>query len=123
MALTEKARHRRLDERAAAGADAAAGIDAFEMSLKRLGGDAEGDTAPAAAAAGMAGALHAGGEVGAGMSPMDTLGRIRQLAPATVKLGEEAGEYLATIKARRREEVATRVEREVSIWTLTLWVA
>jgi len=37
MALAELSCHRHQDQRKAAAADAAAGIDAFEMTLKRLG--------------------------------------------------------------------------------------
>jgi hypothetical protein len=50
---------------------------------------------------------------GAGESPQATLGRIRAFAPTAAKLAESGGEYLATIKARRQEEVAGRKEREV----------
>lgn len=37
MALAEIGAHRQQDQRRTAAADAAAGIDAFEMTLKRLG--------------------------------------------------------------------------------------
>lgn len=37
MALAEIGAHRQQDQRRSAAADAAAGIDAFEMTLKRLG--------------------------------------------------------------------------------------
>eukprot|EP00878_Enallax_costatus_P044531 GHUV01053192.1.p1 GENE.GHUV01053192.1~~GHUV01053192.1.p1 ORF type:complete len:383 (+),score=153.40 GHUV01053192.1:92-1240(+) len=47
-----------------------------------------------------------------GESPMNTLSRIRTFAPTAAKLAESGGEYLATIKARRHEEVAGRKERE-----------
>lgn len=50
---------------------------------------------------------------GPGESPQATLGRIRAFAPTAAKLAESGGEYLATIKARRQEEVAGRKEREV----------
>lgn len=38
VALAERSRHKQQQAQAAAAADAAAGIDAFEMTLKRLGG-------------------------------------------------------------------------------------
>jgi hypothetical protein len=50
---------------------------------------------------------------GPGESPQATLVRIRAFAPTAAKLAESGGEYLATIKARRQEEVAGRKEREV----------
>jgi hypothetical protein len=42
MALAELSRHKQQQAQAAAAADAAAGIDAFEMTLKRLGGSEGG---------------------------------------------------------------------------------
>ncbi|WIA32870.1 hypothetical protein OEZ86_006044 [Tetradesmus obliquus] len=101
LALAELGKHRQHQAQAAAAADAAAGIDAFEMTLKRLGGSegtAEQDREEAAA--------------GPGESPQAILGRIRAFAPTAAKLAESGGKYLATIKARRQEEVAGRKERE-----------
>lgn len=57
-----------------------------------------------------------------GESPMNTLNRIRTFAPTAAKLAESGGEYLATIKARRHEEVAGRKEREVCFVTESLSV-
>jgi hypothetical protein len=57
--------------------------------------------------------LPADAAAGPGESPQATLGRIRAFAPTAAKLAESGGEYLATIKARRQEEVAGRKEREV----------
>lgn len=42
LALAELGKHRQRQAQAAAAADAAAGIDAFEMTLKRLGGSEGG---------------------------------------------------------------------------------
>lgn len=39
IALAELSSHKQQEAQAAAAADAAAGIDAFEMTLKRLGGE------------------------------------------------------------------------------------
>lgn len=44
MALAELSSHRQQDQRRAAAVDAAAGIDAFEMTLKRLGASAGSNT-------------------------------------------------------------------------------
>lgn len=124
MVLAEKARRRKLDQRACATNEVAAGIDAFEMTLKRLGGPAEGPAggsskAAAAAAAAAAPAAGGGGDSPprlaglAGQSPVATLNAIRQAAPSPDMLAAASGEYLATIQARRKEELAARKEREV----------
>jgi hypothetical protein len=42
MAMAELSKHRQQQAQAAAAADAAEGIDAFEMTLKRLGGSEGG---------------------------------------------------------------------------------
>lgn len=62
-------------------------------------------------------AAESPGEAVQGESPVATLDRIRTFAPTAAKLAESGGEYLATIKARRHEEVAGRKEREVGLST------
>jgi hypothetical protein len=138
LALSELSRQRKADRRGAAAAEAAAGIDAFEMTLKRLGGGAAGGGASAAPGEGVyrlsppcvllnrlkslmrtpschthAGALAHPQQ---GEAPMATLGRIREFAPTVAKLADSREAYLGTIKARRQEEAAGRKEREVRLW-------
>jgi hypothetical protein len=139
MALAELSSHRQQDQRRAAAVDAAAGIDAFEMTLKRLGASAGSNTAgvswqkarteqvsqmvvlSAEACKSQLNVLYclcaaacaeAPGPA-VGESPMATLGRIRSFAPTAAKLADSKEEYLSVIKARRQEEAAARKEREV----------
>lgn len=115
LALADKTTHKRLEHRDTAAHEVANGIDAFEMTLKRFGG---GEDEPAvsgttAGADGQGGARSGTANGSSGQTPMETLNRIRTFAPTTAKLTEEAGEYLTTITARRKEENLTRKEREV----------
>jgi hypothetical protein len=128
-ALAEGARLRRRAGRAAEAADAAAGIDAFELTLKRIGGGEDGEEGnggnaaqrpplPPLAKGGAGGALHAdaAGDTAGGAEregPTATLARLRAYAPAAASLADGSGAYLACIRARRRDEAAARRERAV----------
>lgn len=108
MALAEGSRLRRLDQRTAAAREAASGIDAFELTLKRVCGGA------ASGGGGGADAAPSGGDAAQQQEgPMATLGRLRAFAPAARELAEQGAGYLEAIRARRRDEQEARKEREV----------
>jgi hypothetical protein len=123
-ALAEGTRQRRSAGRAAEAADVAAGIDAFELNLNRVGADEggldEGGGSGASAPPGqgvqqqrraMAQPAAAGADAREG--PMATLSRLRAFAPAATALAKGSSAYLAAIQARRRDEAGARREREV----------
>jgi hypothetical protein len=121
-ALQEATRMRKADQVRSAAAEAAAGIDAFEMTLKRICGDeGSGSTGDSqnAVGAGLAGAPGAAeAQQGSSCSsPMDTLNRLKGLAPALDKLQQDSGSYLAAIKSQRKEDLLIRREREVGMGT------
>ena len=126
-ALQESTRLGKADQITSAATEAASGIDAFEMTLKRLCGDdgssgggsnsAAGNSPQPGAGTGPREAAAAGeGTLGSSSSssPLETLNRLKGLAPALGKLQQESGEYLAAIKGQRKEDLLIRREREVS---------
>lgn len=120
MALAEGARLRGLDQRTAAAREVASSIDEFELTLKRVGAGEGGARGEEGRPDATSGTVAGGGEGHEG--PMATLGRLRTFAPAMRELAEEGAGYLATIKARRRDEAAARKEREVGkFWVVEFW--
>lgn len=116
LAMQHLTKQRQQDQKIAAAADAASGIDAFEMTLKRLGGGSGGggggedDTGAGDVTGDAAGA---GLVTGVPPGPLETLNRLKTLAPALDALQEESAEYMARIKAQRSEDLSSRKEREV----------
>lgn len=105
LALTEKARRRKLEELAHASLDVNHGIDAFEINMKRLvKGDAGDDDGDIASGKGP-GTLQGG-------SPMDHMLKMRGQAVSPSKLLEGSAAYTAAVAAQRAEDVATKRERE-----------
>lgn len=102
LALSEKARRRKLEELSHASLDVSHGIDAFEINLKRL---VKGDT-------GEEGALAAGGTGPLMGSPLEHMNRMRNMSMPQGKMLEGSQGYLAGVKAQRADDVATKRERE-----------
>lgn len=106
LALSEKARRKKLEELSHASLDVSLGIDAFEINLKRLvkveGSAEEGVAVPASA--GATGALQG--------SPLEHMTKMRGMSMPVGKMLEGSQGYLAGVKAQRAEDVATKRERE-----------
>lgn len=103
LALSEKARRRKLEELNHASLDVNHGIDAFEINMKRLvKGDAGGDD----------GTLMPGGTGALQGSPMEHMNKMRGQAVPPSKMLEGSAAYTAAVAAQRAEDVATKRERE-----------
>jgi hypothetical protein len=104
LALSEKARRRKLEELAHASLDVNHGIDAFEINMKRLvkgdAGDDEGELAAGGGSGAMAG------------SPMDHMQKMRGQAVSPSRLLEGSAAYMAAVAAQRAADAATKRERE-----------
>ncbi|GLC51118.1 hypothetical protein PLESTB_000467700 [Pleodorina starrii] len=99
LALSEKARRKKLEELHHAALDVHGGIDAFEINMKRL---VRGDTGE-------------GEEVlapPAGKTPMEHMEQMKSRAAATAKLLEDTAAYMRGVKEARAEDIASKRERE-----------
>lgn len=100
LALSEKARRKKLEELHHAALDVHGGIDAFEINMKRL---VRGDTGE-------------GEEVlapPAGRTPLEHMELMKSRAAATVKLLEDTAAYMRGVKDARADDIASKREREV----------
>lgn len=99
LALAEKARRKKLEELQHSSRDVNAGIDAFEVNMKRLvrGDQAEGEEALAPPA---------------GKSPLEHMEKVKSRAVATAKLLEDTAAYMRSVKDARADDVAAKRERE-----------
>ncbi|KAG2442556.1 hypothetical protein HXX76_002642 [Chlamydomonas incerta] len=100
LALSEKARRRKLEELHHAALDVHGGIDAFEINMKRLvrgeqGQEGEEVVAPPA-----------------GRTPLEHMEQLKSRAAATAKLLEDTAAYMRGVKDARADEVASKRERE-----------
>lgn len=110
LALSEKARRRKLEELHHAALDVHGGIDAFEINMKRLvrgdqGQEGEEVVAPPA-----------------GRTPLEHMEQLKSRAAATAKLLEDTAAYMRGVKDARADEVASKREREVGPVIWTFWV-
>lgn len=102
LALSEKARRKKLEELHHAALDVHGGIDAFEINMKRL---VRGDTGE-------------GEEVlapPAGRTPLEHMDLMKSRAAATVKLLEDTAAYMRGVKDARADDIASKREREVGL--------
>ncbi|EFJ52136.1 hypothetical protein VOLCADRAFT_103155 [Volvox carteri f. nagariensis] len=110
LALSEKARRKKLEELHHAALDVHGGIDAFEINMKRLvrGDQGEGEFASP-------GDYTKGEEVlapPAGKTPVEHMEQMKSRAAATAKLLEDTAAYMRGVKEARAEDVASKRERE-----------
>ncbi|GFR40940.1 hypothetical protein Agub_g1600 [Astrephomene gubernaculifera] len=99
LALSEKARRKKLEELHHAALDVQGGIDAFEINMKRL---VRGDTGE-------------GEEVlapPAGKTPLEHMEQMKSRAAATAKLLEDTAAYMRGVKDARADDIASKRERE-----------
>lgn len=117
LTVLEGRERRKQEVKQASVVDVLGGIDAFESILTRLGTESLG-TGRDGEAPGTGkdlsgtetGGLGATGTIG--QSPLDTIRQIRTMAPDLGTLAKQSEAYLATIRAKRKEELGARRERE-----------
>ncbi|KAG2499886.1 hypothetical protein HYH03_002175 [Edaphochlamys debaryana] len=99
LALSEKARRRKLEELHHAALDVHGGIDAFEINMKRLvrGDQGEGEEVLAPPA---------------GKTPLEHMEQMKSRAAATAKLLEDTAAYMRGVKDARADDIASKRERE-----------
>ncbi|GIL73035.1 hypothetical protein Vretimale_4669 [Volvox reticuliferus] len=99
LALSEKARRKKLEELHHAALDVHGGIDAFEINMKRLvrGDQGEGEEVLAPPA---------------GKTPIEHMEQMKSRAAATAKLLEDTAAYMRGVKEARAEDIASKRERE-----------
>ncbi|KAG1668074.1 hypothetical protein FOA52_010484 [Chlamydomonas sp. UWO 241] len=106
LALSEKSRRKKLEELSHASLEQSAGIDSFEINMKRLvKGDAAADESGSPRASTGNGGPLAG-------SPLEHMAKMRATAVPTGKLLQSSQGYLAGVKAQREDDVLTKRERE-----------
>lgn len=105
LALTEKSRRRKLEELSHASLEQSAGIDSFEINLKRLVKADAGEESGSPR-------LVPGGSGPLAGSPLEHMTKMRATAVPTGKLLQSSQGYLAGVKAQREDDVLTKRERE-----------
>ncbi|KXZ56759.1 hypothetical protein GPECTOR_1g684 [Gonium pectorale] len=105
LALSEKARRKKLEELHHAALDVHGGIESFEINMKRLvrGDQGEGKW------------CTTGEEIfapPAGKTPLEHMEELKSRAAATAKLLEDTAAYMRGVKEARAEDIASKRERE-----------